>query len=485
LVFFKDLEDYCVDRGVNVKDVLKILELSICEGIKSQYSVENIYVEISKTYNIVRILENLKVVEDVRDYTNEISVEEAKEIKEDCKIGDIIQKEAFFPDIERMLVKKVKDMFSKRINFIERDIQYEEFKDKVGTVSSYIVKGIEFGNIILDMVKGEGLLRKEDLIPGEKFQIHDRVKAIISSVSRRDVGFQINLSRTSNDFLIFLLKDSIPEIAEGSIEIKSMARVPGKKSKIAVSSTDPRLDPIAACVGVKGIRINSTVKEINGERIDVVLWSEDLPTFIVNAMSPAEVSKIVIDGSKVTVVVPKSQLSLAIGVGGVNIKLASKLTKHNIKILSEDQHSENKENEINDVINKFTTALEIDEIMARFLAIEGLKGFNDIIEIDPVDLSQLDGFDEDIANELQRRAKEYLNNKCKELGISDDLQEFFVNKETIIKIVENDSSIKSLSAFADLSSDEFMEIIGDSEFTEEKANDMILNARKKLGWLDE
>lgn len=483
--FFKEVELYAHEKNMNQKELLGIVESAIAHGLSSHYSTGKMKVVISKLDNSIKAFEVFDVVRDVRDSKNEISIEEVKSEYPDAKIGQLVEKPCHFPNMERVVVRKIRDFFSRNLSLIERDMQYEAFKDKVGTVASYLIKGIEFGNIIVETGVGDGLIRKEDLIPGETFRIHDRVRAIISQVLRRDKGFQVLLSRCSNEFLMYLLKDLIPEIADGSIEVKAIARIPGKRSKIAVFGVDPRIDPVGVCVGVKGARINSIVKELNGEKIDVVLWSQDDATFILNSIAPAEVSKIVIDGYNVTIVVPESQLSLAIGGGGFNIKLASKLTKRGIKVVSEDEYNHTKAEETNVVVERFSEVLCIDDMMARFLVAQGFSRLTDILEIPTEDLSSIEGFDEEIAEELRNRAEAYIQQQYQNAKFSEELVNFIDNKGLLLMLAEKNAEIKTLEDLADLSADELIEILSSSEFTSEIASDIIMQARKELGWLNE
>jgi N utilization substance protein A len=483
--FFKELELYAHEKNLHQKELLRIVESAIANGLSSYYSTGRMKVVISKLDNSINAFEVFDVVKDVKDAETEIAVDEVKSNYPDAKIGQVLEVPCHFPNMERVVVRKVRDIFSRNLNLIERDMQYEAFKDKVGNVSSYLIKGIEFGNVILDTGIGDGLIRKEDLIPGESFRIHDRVRAIVSQVLKREKGFQVLLSRSSNEFLMYLLKDVVPEIADGSIEIKSVARIPGKRAKIAVSGIDPRIDPVGVCVGIKGARINSIVKELNGEKIDVVLWSQDDATFILNAIAPAEVSKIVIDGYNVTIVVPDSQLSLAIGAGGFNIKLASKLTKRGIKVVSEAEYSQIQNDETNAIVAKFEEVLAVDDMMARFLVAQGFSNFNDILNVSMEDLASIDGFDNEIAEELQSRATNYIEKQFKDAELSEELIKFIDNKDLLLILCEKSSGIKTINDLADLSVDELMDIVSPSEFTQEIASDMIIQARKELGWLNE
>lgn len=509
--FFKEVEFYAHEKGMSSKEVLSMIESAISQGLSSYYSIGKIKITISKLDNSVRAVELFDVVYEVKDPKNEKSLKDVREKYPNAKVGEVIENECYFPNMERVVVKKIHDFLTKNLDFMSRDMQYEAFKDKVGYVSSFLVKGVEFGNVIVDIGTGDGLIPKEELINGEKFHVHDRVKGMVYQVLRKDRGFQVLITRTSNEFLMYLLKDSIPEISDGTIEIKAVARIPGKRAKVAVIGHDNKTDPVGTCVGVKGSRISSIVKDLNGERIDIVLWSSDEATFILNSMSPAEVSKIVINENNVVIVVPENQLSIAIGSGGVNIRLVSKITKKIIKVVSENDYNQQKGKELDVIMNKFMSGLLIDEMMARFLIAQGFACFNDILYTSTDAIAVIEGLDEDTAKEIKDRAENYINTTCEKAGLAKDLVDFIEDKDLLLTICQknadyknnanyakdkigtmgltdsnaSDLEIKSLEDLASLSSGELVEIIASSEFTTEVANGMILQAREKLGWLND
>ncbi|UFX98162.1 transcription termination factor NusA [Candidatus Gromoviella agglomerans] len=482
--FFKDLEIYAHEKGLDPKDTLKIMEDAIKDAIILTYKIPNIIVHINKNDNSIVIFKKMKVVNNVRNHLTEINVDMARNTHSKVNIGDFIDFPCDFPSMERLLVRKIRDIFLKKISSLEREIQYQFFKNKVGEIITCQVKSMEFGNIIVDINQGTGLLRKEELINGEELRMYERVKVAISRVMRRDSGFQVLLSRTNNEFLLGLFKINVPEIHDGSIEIKSVARIPGKRAKVAVSSRELRLEPIGPCVGPEGQRIKAISAELKGERIDVVLWSSDKVTFVVNALSPAEVSKLVVHDQNITAVVPNDQVNIAIGVGGANIRLACKLTNNNIKIVSESDYNQQNAEKINKIIDDFIRALSIDEFMARFLVTEGFMSFSDIINASIDEIASLDGFDSDIAQELHSRAKNFLIEECYKLNVNEDLIKYEKLDLGLVLILAQ-KGVKSLEELAGLDIYELSEFIDSPMFTAETAGDIIIDVRKRLGWFDE
>lgn len=373
-----------------------------------------------------------------------------------------------------------------KVREAERNKQYEEYKEKIGTIINGTVKRVEFGNVIIDMGKTEAVLRRDEIIPRENFKNGDRVRAYVLDVRRETRGPQIFLSRTCPEFMAKLFTSEVPEIYDGLAEIMGVARDPGSKAKIAVRAKDSSIDPVGACVGLRGIRVQAVVTELQGEKIDIVPYSADKAQFIVSALSPAEVSKVVLDeeNNRIEVVVAEDQFSIAIGRRGQNVKLASQLVGSDIDILTEEQERERRANENRIRSERFVSALDVDEMIAHVLISEGFSTVDEIAMVDLSELSSIDGFDEDLATELQNRAKAFVQKrneefaeKSKSLGVDDSLKTISgLDQDMILSLAEH--GVKTLDDLADLAADELIEILGDGVITEVEANRVIMAARE-------
>ena len=373
-----------------------------------------------------------------------------------------------------------------KVREAERNKQYEEYKEKIGTIINGTVKRVEFGNVIIDMGKTEAVLRRDEIIPRENFKNGDRVRAYVLDVRRETRGPQIFLSRTCPEFMAKLFTSEVPEIYDGLVEIMGVARDPGSKAKIAVRAKDSSIDPVGACVGLRGIRVQAVVTELQGEKIDIVPYSADKAQFIVSALSPAEVSKVVLDeeNNRIEVVVAEDQFSIAIGRRGQNVKLASQLVGSDIDILTEEQERERRANENRIRSERFVSALDVDEMIAHVLISEGFSTVDEIAMVDLPELSSIDGFDEDLATELQNRARAFVQKrneefaeKSKSLGVDDSLKTISgLDQDMILSLAEH--GVKTLDDLADLAADELIEILGDGVITEVEANRIIMAARE-------
>ena len=373
-----------------------------------------------------------------------------------------------------------------KVREAERNKQYEEYKEKIGTIINGTVKRVEFGNVIIDMGKTEAVLRRDEIIPRENFKNGDRVRAYVLDVRRETRGPQIFLSRTCPEFMAKLFTSEVPEIYDGLVEIMGVARDPGSKAKIAVRAKDSSIDPVGACVGLRGIRVQAVVTELQGEKIDIVPYSADKAQFIVSALSPAEVSKVVLDeeNNRIEVVVAEDQFSIAIGRRGQNVKLASQLVGSDIDILTEEQERERRANENRIRSERFVSALDVDEMIAHVLISEGFSTVDEIAMVDLSELSSIDGFDEDLATELQNRARAFVQKrneefaeKSKSLGVDDSLKTISgLDQDMILILAEH--GVKTLDDLADLAADELIEILGDGVITEVEANRVIMAARE-------
>ena len=372
-----------------------------------------------------------------------------------------------------------------RVRDAERERQYEEYKDRVGEIVNGLIKRVEFGNVIVDLGRAEALLRRDELIPREHFKTGDRVRAYIFDVRQEPRGPQIFMSRTRPEFMSKLFAQEVPEIYDGIIEIKAVARDPGSRAKIAVLSNDSGIDPVGACVGMRGSRVQAVVAELQGEKIDIIPWSEDHASFVVNALAPAEVTKVVLDedANRIEVVVPDEQLSLAIGRRGQNVRLASQLSGWDIDILTEAEESERRQEEFRSRSQAFVESLDVDDVIAHLLVTEGFSSVEEVAYCDDSELSSIEGFDEDIASELKDRAQSFIDEReqaadqrRRELGVEDEMT--FVHGLTMEMLVAlGENNVKTLDDLADLASDELREFVGEAAMDEDTANAIIMASR--------
>ena len=494
------------DKSIDKSIVISAMEDAIQKAAKTRYGSENeIKAEIDPKTGQTNLARLLEVVEVVENEAVEIDLPSARKKNKEAEIGDFISEE--LPPIEfgRIAAQSAKQVIFQKVRDAERDRQFEEFKDKIGEVISGIVKRVEYGNVIVDLGRNEAIIRRDELIPRESFRSGDRVLAYILDVRRELRGPQIFLSRTNNQFMAKLFMQEVPEIYDGIVEILSVARDPGSRAKIAVYTSDNSIDPVGACVGMRGSRVQSVVNELQGEKIDIVKWSPDVATFVISSLAPAEATKVVLDEDieRIEVVVPEDHLSLAIGRRGQNVRLASQLTKWDIDILTEAEESERRQSEFVEKSQIFIDALDVDEVIAQLLVSEGFMSIEDLVYVETSEISSIDGFDEDTAIEIQSRAKTSMEQEIqkqeerrKELGVSDELLEIEgINTNMLVVLGEN--NIKSLDDFAGFSTDELHGWIEKTELGSKKqeglfsgfdlsrdqVEKMILDTRVKLGWI--
>ncbi len=450
-----------IDRHV----VIQAMEEAIQRAARSRYGIENdIRAEIDPKNGDIRLTRLLAVVEKVENDATEISLNEARGRNPAAQVGDFIA-EALPPvDFGRIAAQTAKQVIVQKVRDAERERQFEEYKDRIGEIVSGIVKRVEYGNVIVDLGRAEGIVRRDELLPREMVRNGDRVRAYVYDVRREQRGPQIFLSRSHPQFMAKLFGQEVPEIYDGIIEVKSVARDPGSRAKIAVISKDSSIDPVGACVGMRGSRVQAVVNELQGEKIDIIQWSPEPATFIVNALAPAEVVKVVLDEEdrRIEVVVPDDQLSLAIGRRGQNVRLASQLTGWDIDILTEAEESERRQEEFRTRTATFQAALDVDEVVAQLLASEGFASVEEVAFVELDELSSIEGFDEETAQELQTRANEYLERidaeneeKRRALGVEDALAEL-EGLTTSMLVTLGEKGVKTLDDFADLSRDELI-----------------------------
>lgn len=450
-----------IDRTV----VIEAMEEAIQRAARSRYGAENdIRAEIDAKTGDIRLTRLLAVVEKVENDATELSLEDARARNPAAQIGDFIAETLPPVDFGRIAAQAAKQVIVQKVRDAERERQYEEYKDKIGEIVHGIVKRVEYGNVVIDLGRTEAIVRRDELLPREVFRNGDRVRAYVYDVRREQRGPQIFLSRSHPQFMAKLFAQEVPEIYDGIIQVKSVARDPGSRAKIAVISKDSSIDPVGACVGMRGSRVQAVVNELQGEKIDIIPWSNDPATFIVNALAPAEVVKVVLDeeNSRIEVVVPDDQLSLAIGRRGQNVRLASQLTGWDIDILTEAEESERRQEEFRNRTTLFQQALDVDEVIGQLLASEGFTSVEDIALIDVTELAEIEGFDEQTAQELQDRARTYIEQKNAEydqlrrtLGVSDELAGFEGLTPAMVATL-GEKGIKTLDDFADLSRDELI-----------------------------
>lgn len=490
--------------------VIQAMEESLARAAKSRYGAEmDIRVKIDRKTGRAGFSRIRTVVEDdaVENYQAQLTVAQARSFLADPKVGDEVTDEVPPVDLGRIAAQSAKQVILQKVREAERDRQYEEFKDRKGQILNGVVKREEYGNIIVDLNgRGEAILRRNEKIGRESYRIGDRIRSYIKDVRREARGPQIFLSRTAPEFMAELFKMEVPEIYDGIIEIKAVARDPGSRAKIAVISYESSIDPVGACVGMRGSRVQAVVNELQGEKIDIIPWNQDQATFLVNALQPAEVSKVVIDeeAGKIEVVVPDEQLSLAIGRRGQNVRLASQLTGLDIDIMTESDESARRQAEFTERTNLFIDTLDIDEMMAQLLVSEGFTNLEEVAYVDLDELLSIDGFDEATAAELQARARDNLeaaNRKAlesaKALGVEDSLINFEGLTPQMLEALAKDN-IKTLEDFATCADWELAGgwttengqrkkdegVLEKFDLSLEEAQHLVMTARVMLGWVD-
>jgi N utilization substance protein A len=480
--------DKSIDQGI----VIEAMEQAIQSAAKRKYGQElEIRAGINKKSGEIEIARVLKVVEVIENKATEITLEDGQKRDASARLGDFFYDPLPPIELGRVAAQTAKQVIVQKVRDAEREKQYEEFKDRVGEVVNGLVKRIEYGNVIVDLGRGEAFIRRDDVIPRETFRPGDRIRSWISEVKREQRGPQIYLSRTANEFMTKLFTQEVPEIYDGIIQIISVARDPGSRAKISVLSKDNSIDPVGACVGMRGSRVQAVVAELQNEKIDIIPYSEDVPTYLVNALAPAEVTKVVMDEEekKVEIVVPDDQLSLAIGRRGQNVRLACQLTGWDIDILTEGSESERRQKEMSNISQLFIDTLNVDEVIAQVLVTEGFSSLETVAYVPIEDLIEIEGFDEKIAQELRERALASLKEKeaslkddLSKLGISSELSEFDgLTSAMLVKL--GNANVKTVNDLADLASDELKEVLEDISLSTKEADEIIMKARSS--WFED
>jgi N utilization substance protein A len=494
-----------IDRSI----VIEAMEDAIQKAAKSRYGAENdIRCKIDVKTGEANLARVLSVVETVENDSTEITLEDAISRNPDAKIGDLIAEPLPPLDFGRVAAQNAKQVIVQKVREAERERHYSEYKDRITEIVNGTVKRVEYGNVIVDLGRAEGVIRRDEMIPRENVRYGDRVRSFIYDVRREPRGPQIFLSRARPEFMSKLFAQEVPEIYDGVVEIKSVARDPGSRAKIAVISRDSSIDPVGACVGMRGSRVQAVVNELQGEKVDIIQWNEDAASFIVNALAPAEVTKVVLDedSNRIEVVVPESQLSLAIGRRGQNVRLASQLTGWDIDIVTEQEESERRQKEFAERSQMLMETLDVDEVIAQLLVTEGFASVEEVAYVDVSEIAHIEGFDEDTGNEIQTRAREYLDKqesdrdtKRRELGVADDLAKI-QGVTTSMMVVFGENEIKTVEDVAGCATDDLIGwterkrekdaevirhkgILDSFEIGRSEAEEMIMSARVLAGWI--
>jgi N utilization substance protein A len=482
------------DKGIDRDEVLQAMEQAIQKAGRSKYGQEyDIRAEIDRKNGEIRLMRFREVANPVENEATQIALADAKRLNPEAEVGDFITDPLPPIDFGRIAAQTAKQVIVQKVRDAERQRQFNEYKDRVGEIVNGLVKRVEFGNVIVDLGRAEAILRRDELLPRESFRQGERVRAYIYDVRQEVRGPQIFLSRTHPQFMAKLFAQEVPEIYDGIIEIRAVARDPGSRAKIAVISNDSGIDPVGACVGMRGSRVQAVVAELQGEKIDIIPWSQDPATFVVNALAPAEVAKVVMDEEqrRIEVVVPDDQLSLAIGRRGQNVRLASQLTGWDIDILTEAEESERRQEEFRSRSKMFIDALDVDDVIAHLLVTEGFTSVEEVAFVPLNELAGIEGFDETVAGELQQRGRVFLEEqnvlleaKRKELGVSDEIAALDGMTPALLVAV-GEKGVKTLDDLADLAGDELIEMVGSAAKLEPDAANAIIMAARAHWFADE
>jgi N utilization substance protein A len=498
------------EKSIEKEIVIEAIEEAIQKAAKSRYGAEHdIRVTIDPKTGETTIRRFVTVVEDDTEEINDYAQKRLSDAVKDDKTAEVgTVYEEILPPFEfgRVQTQTARQVVTGKVREAERERQHEEFKDRVGEIVNGVAKRVEYGNVIVDLGRGEGIMRRDQSIPREAFQVGDRVRSYIYDVRRETKGPQIMLSRAHGGFMAKLFAQEVPEVYDGVIEIRAVARDPGSRAKMAVVSNDSSIDPVGACVGMRGSRVQAVVAELQGEKIDIIQWSGDEATFLVNALAPAEVTKVVMDeeAGRVEVVVPDEQLSLAIGRRGQNVRLASQLTGWQIDIITEAQDSERRQREFAERTQLFQEALDVDEVIAQLLVTEGFATVEDVAYVEASEIASIEGFDDDTAEEIQARARDYLDKeaaeydaKRRELGVEDGLLE--IEGVTLpMSVTFGENEVKTVEDLAGLVPDDLRGyyeskdgervreagILDDYNLSPEDAEALIMRARVAVGWIE-
>ncbi len=479
------------EKSIEREEVLDAMEQAISKAGRAKYGHEHdIRAAIDRKTGEVRLRRYREVTDEIENEVTQVSVSEGQERQPGITAGEFIIEDLPPIDLGRIAAQTAKQVIVQKVREAERQRQYREYKDRSGEIVNGIVKRNEFGNVTIDLGRAEAMMRRDESLPRESFRTGDRVRGYIYDVREEQRGPQIFVSRSHPQFMAKLFAQEVPEIYDSIIEIKSVARDPGSRAKIAVISHDSSIDPVGACVGMRGSRVQAVVSELQGEKIDIIPWSPDSATFVVNALAPAEVSKVVLDDEqgRIEVVVPDEQLSLAIGRRGQNVRLASMLTGWDIDIMTEEEESRRRQEEVGARSQMFIAALDVDDVIAHLLIAEGFISLDQVAFVPIEELAQIEGFDDDMAEELRARARAHLeeidnknDERRRELGVGDELAAI-QGLTSAILVTLGENAIKTLDDLGDLASDELIEVLGEQAPGHDEVDAIIMAARAH--WLD-
>ena len=476
------------EKSIDKEEVIIAMEEAIEKAARSKYGLErDIRANIDRKNGSINIAQFIEVVENVENESTQMTFIESQRRNLNLELGEFYKQTLPPIDFGRIAAQTAKQVISQKVREAERQRQFQEYKDRVGEIVVGTIKRVDNQSITIDLGRAEAIIKKDQMIPREQLRPGDRLRCFIVEVSEQSKGPQIFLSRASNDFLAALFTQEVPEIYDGIIEIKGVAREPGSRAKISAFSNDPSIDPVGACVGMRGSRVQAVVSELQGEKIEIIPWTEDPVTFVINALAPAVPSKVVMDedATRMEVVVPDDQLSLAIGRRGQNVRLASQLTGWFVDILTEAEESEKRQEEFSERSKIFIEALDIDDVIAHLMVSEGFVTISEIAEASLEELMSIEGFDEDLSLELSQRAKNFvkveserIDSELTKLKVKDDLYNFSeLSKSNILTLAEN--NIKTLDDLAELDSEELFNLLGDKTFiNEDDAGSVIMKARQ-------
>jgi N utilization substance protein A len=480
------------EKSIEPEEVLDAMEQAISKAGRAKYGHEHdIRAAIDRKTGEVRLRRYREVTDEIENEVTQISVSEGQASQPGIAAGEFIVEDLPPIDLGRIAAQTAKQVIVQKVREAERQRQYREYKDRAGEIVNGIVKRNEFGNVTIDLGRAEAMMRRDESLPRESFRTGDRVRGYIYDVREEQRGPQIFVSRSHPQFMAMLFAQEVPEIYDSIIEIKAVARDPGSRAKIGVISHDSSIDPVGACVGMRGSRVQAVVSELQGEKIDIIPWSPDSATFVVNALAPAEVSKVVLDEEqgRIEVVVPDEQLSLAIGRRGQNVRLASMLTGWDIDIMTEEEESRRRQEEVRTRSQMFIDALDIDDVIAHLLLAEGFTSLDQVAFVPIEELAQIEGFDDDMAEELRARARAYLEEidrknevQRRELGVNDELAAL-AGLTSAVLVTLGENGIKTLDDLGDLASDELIEVLGEQAPPQAEVDAIIMAARAH--WFDD
>jgi len=477
------------EKNIDKEDVFEAMEVAIQKSARTKYGMEHdIRAHIDRKNGAISLARYREVIADDAEKENEaaqLTLREAKAYDPKIKVGEFII-DALPPiDFGRIAAQTAKQVITQKVREAERNKQFEEYSEKIGTIINGTVKRVDYNSTTIDIGKAEAILRRDETIPNENLKVGDHIRAYVLDVRKENKGPQIFLSRTCPEFMAKLFQSEVPEVYDGIVQIMGVARDPGSKAKISVKANDVTLDAVATCVGLRGIRVLAVSNELHGEKIDIIPYSDDKAQYIVSALAPAEVIKVVLDeeNNRIEAVVSNEQYSLAIGRRGQNVRLAAKLMGCEIEVLTEEQEQERRSNENKVRSQRFMEILDVDELLAHLLIAEGFSNIDEIALVNVDELAEIDGFDEEIAKELQRRAQAYVDKRNKEfaeksknLGIDDKLQTIDgLDKDMLLTLADHD--IRTIDDLADLATDELIEILGEDTLSTKEAEKVIMAAR--------